>query len=137
MKLIKNTLGRFSIAHDLLAFFWKERIWWMIPLIIILLLLGILMFLSQTTPVGPFIYTLFQYMQILRNIWKSWKRISRIIGVFESRLILTIFYFIFLLPAGIIFSLFQDPLKIKHPNKSTWIGKKSQSETLEEMKRQY
>lgn len=46
----------------LLAEFWEflahNKKWWLLPIIAILALLGGLMFLS-TTPVAPFIYTLF------------------------------------------------------------------------------
>ena len=57
--MLKNLKGRFSIVGELLSFFWKEKMWWMIPMLIILLMLGILMIFSQSTPVAPFIYTLF------------------------------------------------------------------------------
>lgn len=57
--MFKNALGRFSIAHDLLKFLWKERLWWLIPLIIVLLVLAILMIFAQSSVLAPFIYTLF------------------------------------------------------------------------------
>lgn len=59
LKFLKKITGRYGIIRELLAFFWKEKLWWMIPMIVILVLLGILMVLSQATPVAPFIYTLF------------------------------------------------------------------------------
>jgi hypothetical protein len=37
-----------------------------------------------------------------------------------SRLLLTLLYFIFVTPAGIIITLFCDPLKIKKPANSNW-----------------
>jgi len=37
---------------------WHNKKFWMIPIVIIFLLFGLLLFLS-TTPVAPFIYTLF------------------------------------------------------------------------------
>lgn len=57
--MLKNLLTRFSIARDLLSFFWKERMWWLVPMITILLLLGVLMIFAQGSAVAPFIYTLF------------------------------------------------------------------------------
>lgn len=57
--MLKNLFGRASIARDLLSFFWKERMWWLTPMIIILLLLGALMIFAQGSAVAPFIYTLF------------------------------------------------------------------------------
>jgi hypothetical protein len=41
-------------------------------------------------------------------------------GHMLSRLILTLLYFIFVTPAGIVISLFGDPLKMKKPANSNW-----------------
>ena len=38
---------------------WKRKIFWMIPIIMILLLIALLIILTQGTAVAPFIYTLF------------------------------------------------------------------------------
>lgn len=57
--MFKSILGRASIARELLSFLWKEKMWWLIPMMVILLLLGILMIFAQGSPVAPFIYTLF------------------------------------------------------------------------------
>lgn len=57
--MLKDLLNRYSIIKELLSFFWQEKMWWMIPMIIILVLLGILMIFAQSSPVAPFIYTLF------------------------------------------------------------------------------
>jgi len=51
---------RFAILNEFLEFLWKEKLWWMIPLILILLLLGILIFFgASNTALAPFIYPLF------------------------------------------------------------------------------
>ncbi len=39
------------------AFAWQNKAWWLIPLVVILLIMGILIFSGQA--VAPFIYTLF------------------------------------------------------------------------------
>lgn len=57
--MIKSLLLRFSVARDLLEFLWKERLWWMIPFVLTLLIVAILLIFAQTSPVAPFIYTLF------------------------------------------------------------------------------
>lgn len=75
-------------------------------------------------------------MSILSIIWSRWKIIARHIGVFQSRLILSVFYFTLLLPIGLVFSLFHDKLEIKKPLKSYWKAKTKQPETVEEMRRQ-
>jgi len=59
MGSIKTLLSRFGIFNELLAFFWHRKLWWLIPLIIILVLLGLLLIFTQGSAVAPFIYTLF------------------------------------------------------------------------------
>ena len=51
--------GRWSIVKSLFGFLWKERLWWMIPMVGILLVLGALLLFAQNSAVAPFIYTLF------------------------------------------------------------------------------
>ena len=56
---MKNLLRKFSIARELVTFLWAAKLWWMIPMVIVLLLLGGLMILAQSSAIAPFIYTLF------------------------------------------------------------------------------
>lgn len=41
------------------ATLWKYKIWWLIPLIVILIVLGLLLFLATTSDNKPFVYPLF------------------------------------------------------------------------------
>ncbi len=54
-KSIKTNLG---IVGELLGFIWTRR-WWMIPLILVLLIVGVFIALASVASVFPFIYTLF------------------------------------------------------------------------------
>ena len=54
MRFLRH-LGR--LLKDLGGFAWHNKAWWMIPVVLVLLLLGIFIVTSQT--VAPFIYTLF------------------------------------------------------------------------------
>jgi hypothetical protein len=47
-----------SIFSEFRDFIWQKKKWWMIPILVALLLLGVLVLLSGTG-VAPFIYTLF------------------------------------------------------------------------------
>lgn len=76
-------------------------------------------------------------MKILSSSWKLWKKIAHKIGVFQARLILTLFYFLILSPAGLLYTLFKDALKIKSRLNSSWINKFKQSESLAELHQQY
>lgn len=59
MRLVRDLGDKFGIAGELLAFFWRRKLWWMIPLVTVLLLFGLLIVVGSATGVGPFIYTLF------------------------------------------------------------------------------
>ena len=59
MQLIRELGGRFGIAGELLMFFWRQKMWWMIPFVSVLLLMGMLIGFGSASGVGPFIYTLF------------------------------------------------------------------------------
>ena len=48
-----------DIIKDLWAFLRERKKWWLLPVILILLLVGVLIVLSTGTAVAPFIYTLF------------------------------------------------------------------------------
>ena len=51
--------SRAGIIGRLLRYLWKERLWWLIPMVVVLLLVGGLVLFSQSSAVAPFIYTIF------------------------------------------------------------------------------
>ena len=51
--------GKLSIIKDLVGFLRGGKRWWMLPVFVALLLLGVLLVTSQGSVVAPFIYTLF------------------------------------------------------------------------------
>jgi hypothetical protein len=60
MKTLFTSLGEmFRTAGELLRLFLRGGRLWLIPMIVVLLLFGMLLLLASTTPLGPFIYTLF------------------------------------------------------------------------------
>ena len=44
---------------ELFVFMWANKIWWMAPIVAVLLLFSGLMFLAQSSALAPFVYTLF------------------------------------------------------------------------------
>jgi hypothetical protein len=56
---MRRLLMKFSIGGELLAFFWAVKLWWMIPMVVTLLLLGGVIIFAQSSAIAPFIYTLF------------------------------------------------------------------------------
>ncbi len=59
MGIFKNTADRFGTLMELFHFFWERKLWWLIPVVAVLALLGILMIFAQGTGIAPFIYALF------------------------------------------------------------------------------
>lgn len=56
-------------------------------------------------------------MYFFKVVWRKWLGFARIIGNFQSQVIFSLFYIIFLSIIGLIFRFFGDPLDIK--NKKT------------------
>ena len=48
-----------SLILELFSFLWERKLWWLVPVIIMLILIGILIVFSQSSAVSPFIYALF------------------------------------------------------------------------------
>jgi hypothetical protein len=59
MKVMRNTMRNFGVAGELVSFFWTNKRWWLVPMIVTLFLLGVLIVLAQSSAIAPFIYTLF------------------------------------------------------------------------------
>jgi hypothetical protein len=51
---------RMVIIGELFGFLWRRKLWWMLPLVAMLMVLGILFALAaSSSAIAPFIYTLF------------------------------------------------------------------------------
>jgi hypothetical protein len=53
------SVPRMSLVLELLRFLGSRKKFWLIPLVILTLLFGALMVLTQSSAVAPFIYTVF------------------------------------------------------------------------------
>ena len=47
------------MLKDLASYLWKNKLWWMVPPIIVFLLVGALVAFSAVSPISPFVYMLF------------------------------------------------------------------------------
>jgi hypothetical protein len=59
MGFISVTRRRFGIAGELLSYLMRNKRWWLLPIVVMLLLMGVLIILGQSSAIAPFIYTLF------------------------------------------------------------------------------
>ncbi|MYE26880.1 MAG: hypothetical protein F4X87_06635 [Chloroflexi bacterium] len=56
---IEDFFMRLGVLGELLAFLWKRKLYWMLPMVITLLVFALLIILGGSSPISPFIYTLF------------------------------------------------------------------------------
>ncbi len=59
MVTLKQFMSRFSILGEFWQFFWERKLWWLVPMFVVLLGLGLLIIFAQSSSVVPFIYVLF------------------------------------------------------------------------------
>ena len=52
-------VSKLGILGELIRFLWAKKLWWMIPMVIVLVLFGLLLVFAQGSGLAPFIYTLF------------------------------------------------------------------------------
>lgn len=57
--MIAKVRARLTIAGELIGFFWAMRLWWLIPMVLVLLASSVLLILAYSSAIAPFIYTLF------------------------------------------------------------------------------
>lgn len=55
MKLIKE---RLLTMKELINFFWEQKLWWLIPVVILLLALSLMLILAHSLPLAPFLYAI-------------------------------------------------------------------------------
>ncbi len=75
---------------------------------------------------------------MLRNLWDRWLVLARKIGKFQSRILLTFFYFVIVLPFGLGVRLLADPLHIRRrrPADTAWQPRETRDVELADAHRQ-
>jgi hypothetical protein len=56
---IRSMTSNVAVVGELLTFLWQRKLWWLVPMVAVLLLFGLLIIFASASGVGPFIYTLF------------------------------------------------------------------------------
>lgn len=74
---------------------------------------------------------------MIRKIWEGWKRFARVIGNFNSRLILTLFYFLVVGLFSIFIGRWKNYLRKRLPPQSNWLPVSEGEMDLSSAKRQY
>lgn len=50
--------GRVGVASELITFLWQRKLYWMIPMIIVLLIFALILIAGSSSVLAPFIYPL-------------------------------------------------------------------------------
>lgn len=56
---IRSMTSNVGVVRELLTFLWQRKLWWLIPMITVLLIFGLMLIFASASGIGPFIYTLF------------------------------------------------------------------------------
>ena len=59
LNFLRGMITNMGVAGEVLVFLWQRKLWWLIPMVAVLLLFGLLLIFATTSGVAPFIYTLF------------------------------------------------------------------------------
>ena len=59
VNFFKGMITNGSVVGEVLRFLWARKLWWLIPMVSVLLLMGLLLIIASASGVAPFIYTLF------------------------------------------------------------------------------
>jgi len=73
----------------------------------------------------------------IRTAWDHWKKIARAIGVVQTRLLMVLIYFVFVLPLGLIMRIRSDPLHLKPGAGSNWTPHSYEPPSLDSARRQF
>ncbi len=56
---MRDMIARMGILGELLQFLWRRKLYWLIPMIVMLALFIVLIILSSNPATAPFIYPMF------------------------------------------------------------------------------
>lgn len=74
----------------------------------------------------------------LKGLWQRWSDFSKRMGAFQSRVLLSLFFFLFVSPFALAVRVFSDPLGIKPRAAGTfWRPRKEDVAELESYRRQF
>ena len=73
-----------------------------------------------------------------KKLWLRWKAFSQKSGGFQTRIILSLFFFLAVAPFGLAVKIFRDPLRLREKNRPTyWVAKKETTDNLEQSRKQF
>lgn len=58
MELLHKLTRRSAIVAEVFTFLWRRKQWWLFPLVVLILLIGLLFAIAQVSSVAPWMYPL-------------------------------------------------------------------------------
>ena len=59
LNFFRGMATNLGVVGEILSYLWDRKLWWLMPMVILLLLFGLLLIFANASGVAPFIYTLF------------------------------------------------------------------------------
>ena len=57
--MLEKFKSKIVTIKEFIGFLWERKLWWLIPMILLLLVIGLVLVISHGTVFAPFIYVLF------------------------------------------------------------------------------
>ena len=76
-------------------------------------------------------------MNPLRGAWLHWKRLAHAVGVVQTRFLMVGFYFLVVLPLGLVMRLADDKLRLQRPQGSCWVPHAHEDQSIDTARRQF
>ena len=57
--VIQDVTSRLGVVGELMAFLWKRKLFWLIPMLLILVIFAVTILMGSAGPAGMFFYPLF------------------------------------------------------------------------------
>jgi len=55
----RKMTANLGVPGEFVSLLWQRRLWWMIPMVMVLLLFGVFMVFVKASGIAPFLYTVF------------------------------------------------------------------------------
>jgi len=77
-------------------------------------------------------------VNVFVKIWQIWSEFSRRMGSFQSRILLSLLYFMAVTPFAVAAKMLSDPLNLKFQRRSSWwIPKKESESEIDQFRKQF
>jgi Family of unknown function (DUF5989) len=59
LTFLRTMVTNLGTVGEILIFLWQRKLWWLIPMVVVLLAFGLFIIFASASGLGPFIYSLF------------------------------------------------------------------------------